>query len=102
MQDTSRWSWLVLPPDHPNAPHYWMHETGEELKPAMQLYLTGRAITDRQLEVIKSYVAQWVNSPVWRGSAELARLREDVAAVRNRADLTKAIDQAVEIGMDPL
>jgi len=51
----------------------------------MMLYLTGRALTDRQLQSIKAYVAQWVNS-----------------SVRSRADLEHAIDLAVELGMDPL
>ena len=76
---------MILPPDHPDAPKYWSNETGPELRPAMMLYLTGRALTDRQLQSIKAYVAQWVNS-----------------SVRSRADLEHAIDLAVELGMDPL
>lgn len=92
----------LLPPDHPDAPKYWMYEIGGELQPAVKAYLNGERLNDRQLKLMRDYVYLWVSSPVWAGSGVLEALRLRVAAVKSQEDLDGAIRHAVSAGMDPL
>lgn len=107
-----------LPASHPDAPKYWKYETGGELAAAVLQYLTGRSLTIRDVALMRAYLQQWVNSPVWTACAEpdgpeafpdgpevfqqLDALRKSVGQIRNREDLEQAIAIAVDLGMDPL
>jgi len=98
-----------LPPDHPDAPKYWMHETGGELRPAVERYLTNAEMTRRDRHLVILYLRQWVNSPTWdrnphlgtNGNRDLMRLRYAAAAAMTRGDIDACTKLAVDLGMDP-
>jgi hypothetical protein len=90
----------------PEAPHYWQYETGGELRPAVQAYLNGDELTIRQCMLIRAYLRQWVNSPVWdrnpHGCEALHGLREKAGSIASVADIDACIAMLVHAGMDPL
>jgi hypothetical protein len=88
-----------------------MHETGHELKPAVEAYLTDpSSLTLRQIAVLRAYLFQWVSSGLWDtnphlGDAErerLRELRETASRVVTTADIDAWIARATDAGMDPL
>lgn len=92
----------LLPPDHPDAPRYWMHETSGMLAPVVEAYLKGLRLAPNQIKIMRAYLWQWVNSPVWGSSGALESLRLRVAAIKTRQDIHAAIESALDLGMDPL
>lgn len=92
----------LLPPDHPDAPKYWMKETSGEVASAMIPYLNGKNLTPNQVGIMKAYLWQWIASPVWRGGAELEQLRQQVLKISNYRELNECIEAAIEMNMDPL
>jgi hypothetical protein len=99
----------LLPPDHPDAPKYWMYESSGVLKPAVEKYLNGKWLTRAELGAMKAYLRQWVDSPSWDLSpvteddrTELQSLRLRVADIHTAGDMQEAIDVMIELGMDPL
>jgi len=98
----------LLPPDHPQAPKYWMHEAGGKLVPAMKRYLDAYDPEPGDILLIRAYLKQWIDSPVWDGDigdetrADLAGLRAEVRELRSSGDITMWLDQALGLGIDPL
>jgi hypothetical protein len=93
---------MLLPPDHPDAPKYWLHETSGELVPAVHAYLAGERLNEYQIRLVKLYLWQWVRSPVWGPSGALESLKLRVAAIATSEDIARALKHAVDLGMDPL
>jgi hypothetical protein len=100
---------ILLPPDHPQAPKYWMNETGGRLIPAVRRYLADEPVEPGDTDLIRAYLRQWIDSPVWDagpvdggGHTELAKLRMEVRELRNRADITAWLEHALELAIDPL
>jgi len=91
-----------LPPDHPDAPKYWMHESSGVLEPVVRAYLQGDELEAHQVDLMRAYLYQWVMAPVWGPSSILEALRLRAAAIESRRDIDDAIEAMVEIGMDPL
>ena len=92
-----------LPPEHPDAPKYWMLETSGELAAAVKRYLDlPRHLEPRDVDLIKAYLWQWVRSPVWAPSGALEALRLMVAAIQTENDISRAITAAIRLEMDPL
>ena len=101
----------LLPPEHPDAPKYWMLETSGELAAAVNRYLDrhiNRVLRDpsgleqRDIDLIKAYLWQWVNSPLWAPSGSLQALRMMVATIQTQNDISRAITAAIRLEMDPL
>ncbi|HZF24011.1 MAG TPA: hypothetical protein VE030_11175 [Burkholderiales bacterium] len=106
----------LLDPAHPLAPKFWRNETGGELQPAVMAYLTGEPMTLRQIALMRAYLQQWIDSPVWnppgppdvpKGTCTDARLelefiRAALAEVRTRAQINEWLHSALSIGIDPL
>lgn len=98
----------LLPPDHPQAPKYWMYEIGGKLRPAMKRYLSDETSEPGDVDLIRAYLRQWIDSPVWNDGADdetrsdLARLRAEVATLRSNGDITRWVEDAVDMGIDPL
>jgi hypothetical protein len=99
------------PPDHPDAPKYWMYETGGLLASALERYLKHPSrLTVRDLGLIRAYVCQWIDSPVWnqnphgglRWLEELADLRRTAHAIASPRTLATWLAAAVSAGVDPL
>lgn len=100
----------LLPPDDPQAPHYWMWEESGVLAPAVHAYLRNEALTDVQIGALRAYFRQWIGSPVWNqnphmdevGKAQLEALRRGVETIRTREDADAWVKHAVAQGLDPL
>lgn len=96
--------------DESREPGYWASETSGVLAPVVMRYLTGESLNADQLRIMKSYLAQWVESPVWdknphhreESRKNLADLRTCVHDIKTLPDLEAAINAATELGMDPL
>lgn len=96
--------------DHPDAPKYWTNETSGVLKPVIEVYLSGKLMTLREVAVMRAYLRQWIMSPVWdmnprrtNGDAlTLAALRERIDSIVTRLDIERWLAAALESGIDPL
>lgn len=100
---------MWLPPEHPDAPKYWMNEAGGKLAPAVERYLRNETMTVEDCRLLVLYFQQWVNSPVWdanlditpSGKKELDTLRRDVATARTLSDIDACTNLATDLGIDP-
>jgi hypothetical protein len=95
----------LLPPDHPQAPKYWMHETGGKLVAAVHRYLQDQPAHPDDMSLLRAYLRQWIDSPAWDGAndqTDLANLRRDVRELRSRGDIARWLEQAFDLGIDPL
>ena len=104
------------PPGHPDAPRYWRHETGGALRVAVENYLNNRLKTVRDVVLMRAYLCQWIDSPVWEmnphltegGPAALAALaalnalRLRARRIQTVADIHRWIHDALAEGHDPL
>lgn len=93
-----------------NHPGYWMHETSGRLRPAVEAYLRGESMTPRQIAVMRSYLRQWIMSPVWDQNPHaddddrwaLGELRRHVNDLTTREVIERWIAWATDEGLDPL
>lgn len=87
-------------------PGYWMNETSGRLVPVVRGYLEGRELTPGELDLMRAYLRQWVEAPVWRslpGEPDgLAELRRDVDTISDRRSLAGWLERALALGIDPL
>ena len=81
-------------------PGYWMNETSGVLRPAVEAYLTGSAMTVEQIAAMRAYLRQWMQAD-WRGPG-VAKLRQAVDGIATRRDIKRWLDQALELWIDPL
>ena len=95
----------------PNPPGYWMNEAGGELAPAVMRYLDdASSLSVRDIRLIRAYLVQWINSPVWEanphtspaGRQELEELRLAAARIDTRRAIDEWIEVAADWGIDPL
>lgn len=82
-------------------PGFWMNEQGGELQPAIVNYLNHHPLTPGEVELIRLYLKQWINSPVWRGDLA-GELRLSVDQIENSTDISNWLRMADEAGIDPL
>jgi hypothetical protein len=104
----------LIPPDHPDAPKYWMYETGGKLVPAMERYLKGEPAEPDDVNLIRAYLRQWIDSPVWDDGVDLGipadpiegvtldDLRRKVREIRTRLDIDVWLADALDLAIDPL
>jgi hypothetical protein len=98
----------LLPPDHPQAPKYWMYEVSGKLVPAIKRYLEGTRAFPDDVNLIRAYLRQWIDSPVWEDGAEgetrsaLDDLRRKARELRTIDDITAWVEDALNLGIDPL
>ena len=78
-----------------------MHETSGVLRPAVETYLRGEAMTGEQIAAMRAYLRQWIMAPVWKGP-EIEELRGDIDTLTSRATLEYWLDRAGDIAIDPL
>ena len=91
-------------------PGYWMDETAGWLIPAMRRFLEEGELSARDLELIRAYIQQWIDSPVWdqnpaqtlSGRAELKTLRHLAHALTDRRSIADWLGRAEDQGLDPL
>lgn len=83
-----------------DIPAYWMNETSGVLRPAVEAYLAGGAMTAAQIRAMRAYCRMWINAP-FRGP-EVDALRRLVDHIDSRVTLAAWLASAVEAGCDPL
>jgi len=86
-------------------PRYWRDETSGKLAVAIQSYLSGADLDERQISWIRVYLRQWIDAPVWDCDCEsviLASLRSAVSLLTSQAKISLWLHRALEIGIDPL
>ena len=95
---------ILLPPDDPRAPKFWLHETTGVLKPVVRAYLTGHALDSVQIGLMRAYLEQWFDSPVWgnRNWTEIDAIRRRVHAITSNEDIRGILKDALDLGIDPL
>jgi len=91
----------LLDPSDPAAPRYWMHETSGALRPVIEAYLNGEALSPAECATMRAYLRQWIMSPVWEGPG-LQDLRIRVETLTTRASIEGWLDDATDLGMDPI
>jgi hypothetical protein len=100
---------MSYPAPTPQPPKYWTFEP-RELVIAVQVYMTGKDLTVRDVLLMRGYLGQWVDSPVWEGYPYetdgsrqwLAELRERVRAIASTDDIAQALSIMTARRMDPL
>lgn len=80
-------------------PKYWRYETSGVLRRAIEAYLSGGPMSDEQVAAMRNYLRQWIEAPYWL-RAETLRSRVD--GLTNREAITGWLNDAVELGIDPL
>ena len=83
------------------APGYWMHETSGALRHAIVAYLKGEPLNDEQIGVIRHYLAQWIYAPGFDGQG-VGRLRDTIGGLKSRQAINAWLDEALDVGIDPL
>ena len=100
-----------LPPfDDRRAPGYWQHEMSGVLRPAIEAYLNRRPMTQGQKKLMRLYLEQWIDSPVWdmnphhseEARADLAKLRQAAHRITTRKGIDDWLRSALDLGIDPL
>lgn len=83
-------------------PGYWMNETSGVLRPAVEAYLRGHAMTEDQIAALRTYLRQWITRGAWAPTDGLALLRAGVDELRSRQDISEWLEIALDEGIDPL
>lgn len=83
------------------VPGYWMHETSGVLRPAVEAYLFGDAMTPEQIAALRAYLRQWIEAPGFRGFV-VDELRRTLDGLTTRQAITAWLHLADDAGVDPL
>jgi hypothetical protein len=99
-------------------PKFWLDEITGRLKPVVERYYRGDQLGDLGCALMREYLEQWIDSPVWDQSClefptqyllvkagqrrELRRLRRWVRTLRSSADIREWLIAAAEMGIEPL
>jgi hypothetical protein len=97
-------------PGSPEAPKYWVYETGGKLAPAIERYLLEQPLSPEDVIMIRAYFKQWIDSPAWdqnpnadtRSREVLRALRSRVGELQTSDDFDAWVSDAVAQGLDPL
>lgn len=84
-----------------SAPGFWMREATGVLRPAVEAYLTGGALSSEHVAALRAYIRQWIEHGAWAGPA-VQQLRRDVDLLTSRPAISAWLDRALEKGIDPL
>lgn len=98
-------------------PKLWLDETSGQLRPVVQAYYDGKGLTTVSIALLRAYLVQWVDSPVWDlrpeqhtvasvvendYRTELKRLRRSVRKLQTAAEIREWLIAAGELGIEPL
>lgn len=86
------------------APGYWMHEMSGVLRPAVETYLAGGAMTPEHIAAMRAYCRQWAAAD-WRDESDgrdIAALREAVDGLTTREAIEAWFRRAADLAIDPL
>jgi len=87
-----------------------MHERSGHLAEAMKRYLQEEPLSNYDVGLIRAYLVQWIESPVWdqnpnmdaAGRVELEELRKAAHKITNRRAIDEWVEVATDWGLDPL
>ncbi len=90
--------------DHPRrepewTPLHWRKETSGILAPACRRFLHGEPLSDDDLQLIRTYLRQWMGGP-WQGP-NIRGLRASLPLLTTRARLEAWTAAALANGIDP-
>jgi hypothetical protein len=80
---------------------YWMNETSGILRPTVEAYLGGGELSETGLMVLRQYLERSITASNSRGEG-VEGLRERIADLDTREKLEAWLDDALDIGIDPL
>ncbi len=83
------------------APGYWMHETSGKLRPVVESLILGTQLTSHEVGIMRAYLAQWMASP-WGPEDVVQSLRDRIPGLTSTHDIHEWLEDADEIGIDPL
>ena len=84
------------------APGFWMYEQSGILAPVVIAYLKGdENLSVKDIGIMRAYLRQWINAPVWRGEA-IDQLRRQIDLIQTRKDIDTWLDCAELEGIEPL
>jgi hypothetical protein len=82
-------------------PGFWRNEQSGVLRPVVELYLAGLTMTDEHVGIMRAYLIQWIEAPVWKLD-EACSLVRDARAIRTKDDIGRWLRAGLDVGMDPL
>ena len=88
--------------DRESAPGFWMNEASGVLRPAVEAYLRWEPLSDAQIATLRGYFRQWVAVYEWLEDDELFALRQRVDDLTSREAIDRWLDDALDLGIDPL
>ena len=80
---------------------YWKNEMTGVLRPAVEAFLYGEAMTDDQIAAMRAYLRQWIADDDWQGPM-VDPLRTQVNEIVTQNDIRRWIERAIPEGMNPL
>jgi hypothetical protein len=84
-----------------NVPPYWVHETSDTLKSAVEAYLSGQPMSEAQIAAMRDYLRQWIDAPLWIGP-EIPELRSRIGSLVSYQAIKDWLRDADQVGIDPL
>jgi hypothetical protein len=78
-----------------------MYETTGVLRPAVEAYLAGGPMAPEHVAAMRAYLRQWIGPQVWDGLGVKA-LRDRVDELVDRPSIERWLDDALDMGIDPL
>lgn len=85
------------------VPPYWRNETSGRLVPAIEAYLYGKPLTVEHVGAIRAYLRLWMAAGSWCSvDDDVILLTLMIDTLYTRADITRWLDKAIKIGIDPL
>ncbi len=82
------------------APGYWKYEASGVLRPVIEAYLAGQELDRSQLQIMRSYLRQWMAAD-WEGSM-VGVLRRQIENIETMGGLRRWLARAGSYGIDPL
>ena len=80
----------------------------------VRAYLAGHRLDRDQIRLMRRYLEQWFDSPVWADAGasrpwalhqsigELEALRQKVHEIQTNEDIRAVLEDALDLGIDPL
>ena len=81
-----------------------MDEQSGVLAPVIGAYLNGERLIGEQIGIMRAYLVQWIEAPVWVFDVTEHRkvLILQAHAIQTHADIDAWLHAALDIGIDPL
>lgn len=83
------------------SPGYWMNESSGLLANTVSRYLAGDELGDVDLPLMRAYLRQWIEAPLFVGP-EVEALRAGVDELQSTDDVRAWLERAIDAGVDPL